>query len=48
MFDEHFKSGVYELQIKDITEGIPDEDNLGSMKVDLKVKDSEADAEHEA
>lgn len=45
---ETFPSGNYEIVIKDITDGMPDSDKLETMRLDLKIFDSEVEAEHAA
>lgn len=46
VFDpEGLKSGTYELIIKDVTQGIPDEKHLETMRLDLKLFSSEQEAE---
>lgn len=45
---ETFQSGNYEVVIKDITNGILEEDKLETMRLDLKVFDSEVEAEQAA
>lgn len=42
---ETFTSGNFEIVITDITQGIPDEQKLETMRLDLKLYDSEAEAE---
>jgi len=44
-FSETFTSGNFEIVISDITQGIPDEQKLETMRLDLKLYDSEAEAE---
>jgi len=41
---ETFKPGWFEIIIRDVTRGIPEEKRLGETRVDLKVFDSEAEA----
>ena len=42
LIPEKFKSGTYEIVIKDVTKGI--ENHLEPMRMDLKVFDSEVEA----
>ena len=42
LIPEKFKSGTYEIVIKDVTDGI--QNHLEPMRMDLKVFDSEAEA----
>ena len=43
-----FPAGNFEIVVTDVTEGIPDEEKLEQMRLDLKLFDSEADAEQAA
>ena len=42
---KEFPSGTYEIVITDATRGIDDNERLPSTRIDLRVFDSEADAE---
>ena len=39
--DDHFKGGTYELQIHDVTEGVPAEKRMPSQKIELVIIDPE-------
>ena len=43
--DDNFKGGLYELSIKDVTSGLDESKLLPTLKADLKVFDSVAEAE---
>lgn len=43
--NEHFKVGMYEIIITDVTVGLEDEFKLQPTRIDLKLTDSEAEAE---
>jgi hypothetical protein len=45
VLDEQFKGGLFELIITEVTQGLDPYKLLPAMRVDLKVFDSEADAE---
>jgi len=42
---EGLKAGNYEIIIKDVTQGIPAEKHLETMRLDLKLSSSEQEAE---
>lgn len=39
--DEHFKSGTYEIIIRDVTVGIPTEKKMHDVKIELVIIDPE-------
>ena len=41
MVDDQFKGGSYEIQIHDVTEGIPQENRMPSQKIELVIIDPE-------
>ena len=43
--DDTFKGGLYELIVRDVTEGLEEAKLLPTLKIDLKVFDSVAEAE---
>ena len=44
-FDDQFKGGLYELVIRDVTVGLEESKLLPSLRIDLRVIDSVAEAE---
>lgn len=43
--DGDLKAGVYEIVVRDITHGLDEADLLADQRIDLKLMDSEAEAE---